>query len=212
MTARYLIGLTGNIACGKSVVAGMLAELGAEVIDADRLVHRLMEPGTESSHAIVRRFGPSIQRPDGSIDRAALGGIVFRDPSALADLEAILHPGARRLAEERIAATERPVVVLEAIKLIEAGWHDRVNSVWVVTCPRERQIERLMRDRGLGRGEAEMRVDVQAPAAEKLRYADVVIENAGDLAETRRQVEAAWKATGGPYAPEGHHPRGEHDR
>lgn len=191
---RYLIGLTGNIACGKSAVARMLAELGAEVIDADRLVHRLMEPGTESWQAIVRRFGPPIQRPDGTIDRKVLGEIVFRDTAALADLEAILHPATRRLAEGMIAASSRPVVVLEAIKLIEAGWHQRVDSVWVVTCTRERQIERLMRDRGLSRSDAELRVDAQAPASEKLEHADVVIDNGGTMEDTRRQVEAAWKA------------------
>ena len=192
MTTKYLIGLTGNIACGKSAVAEMLARLGAEVIDADRLVHRLMEPGAESWQAIRRRFGPSIQRPDGAIDRKALGEIVFRDTAALADLEAILHPSVRRLAEELIAVSNRPVVVLEAIKLIEAGWHKIVDSLWVVACPREQQIERLMRDRGLNRGEAELRVGVQAPASEKLRHADVVIDNGGTLEDTRRQVEAAW--------------------
>ncbi len=196
MTTKYLIGLTGNIACGKSAVAAMLADLGAEVIDADRLVHRLMEPGTESWRAILRRFGPCIQRPDGTIDRKALGEIVFRDASALAGLEAILHPGTRRLAEEMIAASARPVVVLEAIKLIEAGWHRRVNSVWVVTCPRERQIERLMRDRGLSRAEAELRIDAQAPAEQKLRHANIVIDNSGDLEKARRQVLAAWTAAG----------------
>lgn len=194
MAPNYLIGLTGNIACGKSAVAKMLAELGAEVIDADRLVHQLMEPGTESWQAILRRFGPSIQRPNGTIDRKTLGEIVFRDAAALADLEAILHPATRRLTEEMIAASSRPVAVLEAIKLIEAGWHQHVDSVWVVVCPRERQIERLTRDRGLSRAEAELRVDVQAPVSEKLEHADVVIDNGGTLEDTRRQVEIAWRA------------------
>lgn len=189
---RYLIGLTGNIACGKSAVAAMLAQLGAEVIDADRLVHRLMEPETESWQAIVACFGRGILRPDGAIDRAALGEIVFRDPAALADLEAILHPAARKQAEARIAASTRPVVVLEAIKLIEAAWHRLVDSLWVVTCRRDQQIERLKRDRSLTQSEAELRVDAQPPAADKLRHARVVIDNSGPLEETRRQVEAAW--------------------
>ncbi len=189
---HYLIGLTGNIACGKSAVASMLAELGAEVIDADLLVHQLMEPGTESYEAVVGRFGRGILRPDGAIDRGRLGEIVFRDPQALEDLEAILHPAARRRAEERIAATDRRVVVLEAIKLIEAGWHERVDALWVVTCPREVQIQRLMRGRGYSRAEAEHRVDVQSPAAEKLKHATVVIDNSGSLEDARRQVEEAW--------------------
>lgn len=189
---HYIIGLTGNIACGKSVVARMLADLGAEVVDADRLVHRLMEPGAEAWGPVVARFGRNILRPDGTIDRLRLGDIVFRDPAALTDLEAILHPGARRLAEEAIARSHKRVVVLEAIKLIEVGWRDRVDSLWVVSCPREKQIERLMRDRRLSRAEAELRVDAQSPQEEKLRQADVVIDNSGTLEETRMQVEAAW--------------------
>jgi dephospho-CoA kinase len=172
----------------------MLSALGAEVIDADLLVHRLMEPGTESWRAILLRFGASIQRPDGTIDRKALGELVFRDPAALADLESILHPGVRKLAEERIAVSDRPVVVLEAIKLVEGSWRDRVDSIWVVTCPREQQIERLMRDRGMSRDEAELRIDAQSPASEKLKHADVIIDNGGTVEGTRRQVEAAWEA------------------
>lgn len=189
---RYLIGLTGNIGCGKSTVAAMLAELGAEVIDADRLVHQLMEPGTERWRAIVERFGQGILRPDGTIDRARLGEVVFRDPAALADLEAILHPAARKLAEDRIASSRKPVVVLEAIKLIEAGWSRRVDSVWVVTCRREQQTERLRQSRGLSQAEAELRIKAQPPAEEKLKHADVVIDNSGPLEDTRHQVEAAW--------------------
>ncbi|HEX2922897.1 MAG TPA: dephospho-CoA kinase, partial [Chloroflexota bacterium] len=133
---HYLIGLTGNIGCGKSAVAGMLADLGAEVVDADLLVHQLMSPGSESWQAIVNRFGRGILRPDDGIDRRALGEIVFRDPAALADLEAILHPATRRLVEERIAASKSAVVVVEAIKLIESGWYRRLDALWVVACPR----------------------------------------------------------------------------
>ena len=189
---KYLIGLTGNIACGKSTVARILAELGADVIDADRLVHLLMEPGGDCWRAIVARFGQGILRPDGTIDRARLGEIVFRDPAALAELESMLHPAARKLAERRIAASRKPVVVLEAVKLVEAGWRPLVDSLWVVICRREQQIERLMRERGLSRAEAKLRVDAQPPADEKLKQADVVIDNSGPLEETRRQVQEAW--------------------
>ncbi len=189
---HYLIGLTGNIGCGKSTVAAMLSELGAEVIDADQLVHQLMEPGTTGWHSIVQRFGQGILRPDGSIDRARLGEIVFRDRAALADLEAITHPAARKLAEERIAISRKPVVVLEAIKLIEAGWSRRVDSVWVVTCRRGQQIDRLRRSRGLSQAEAELRVEAQPPAVEKLKHADLVIDNSGTLEETYRAVRNAW--------------------
>jgi dephospho-CoA kinase len=190
---RTLIGLTGNIACGKSTVARMLAELGAEVIDADRLVHELMAPGTESWQAVLRRFGREITRADGTIDRAKLGSIVFQNPEALRGLERILHPEVRKVAEARIAASEQPVVVLEAIKLIEGRWHERADSVWVVTCDREQQVRRLMETRGMQRSEAETRVDAQAPPEEKVRHADVVIDNGGSLDQTRAQVEAAWR-------------------
>ncbi len=189
---HYLIGLTGNIGCGKSTVAGMLGELGAEVIDADRLVHQLMEPGSAIWRDIVERFGQGILRSDGTIDRSRLAEVVFRDPRDLADLEAILHPATRKLAEGRIAASRKPVVVLEAIKLIEAGWHRRADCVWVVTCRREQQIERLRRSRGLSPADAELRIEAQSPPAEKLKHADVVIDNSGTLEDTRRQVEAAW--------------------
>jgi len=189
---HYIIGLTGNIGCGKSTVARMLAELGAEIIDADALVHELMEPGTECWRAIVEQFGLGTLRPNGTIDRGRLGEIVFRDPAALSRLEKIIHPAARKLVESRIEASRKPVIVVEAVKLIEAGWHRRVNSVWVVTCRREQQIKRLMRTRGLTAAEAELRVGAQSPAAEKLKYADVVIDNSGTLEETRHQVEAAW--------------------
>lgn len=193
MAARYLIGLTGNIACGKSLVAGMLAELGAEVIDADVLVHGLMEPGAECWEPIVRRFGRGILRPDGSIDRSVLGDLVFRDPASLRDLERILHPAVRRLAEVSIAASDRRVVVLEAIKLIESGWRERVDQLWVVTCEREQQVARLGRDRGLSREDAEVRIDAQPPQAEKVGHATVVIDNSGTIEATRAQVEAAWR-------------------
>ncbi len=190
----YLIGLTGNIGCGKSAVAKMLAELGAEVIDFDKLVHQLMEPGTDCWRAIVEQFGPTILRPNGIVDRKRLGEVVFRDAAALAKLEGITHPAVRRAAEDRIASSSKQVLVLEAIKLIEGGWHRRVDAVWVVTCDREQQIKRLMRTRGFSLSEAELRVDAQAPASEKLKHADVVIDNSGSLEDTRSQVDAVWRA------------------
>ena len=200
---RHLIGLTGNIACGKSSVAAMLAEMGAEVIDADALVHQLMVPGSDSWREIVETFGQGTLSHEGTIDRGQLGEVVFRDPVALDQLEAILHPRVRRLAEERIAASPSPVVVLEAIKLIEAGWASRVDSVWVVTCRRAQQLERLRARRGLSLAEAELRVRAQSPAAEKLKHADVVIDNSGSPRETRAQVENGWarKVKGGGLLP-----------
>lgn len=189
----FVIGLTGNIACGKSTVGRMLAELGAQYVDADALVHELLRPGTEQTAAVARRFGPEVLGPDGGVDRAKLGRIVFRDPAALRDLEQILHPAVIARVREIVAQSTSPVVVVDAIKLIESGLHREVQSVWVVTCRPEQQEERLVRLRGLSPEEAAVRIAAQPPADEKLKHADVVIDNSGSLAETRRQVEAAWK-------------------
>lgn len=197
----YIIGLTGNIGTGKSTVARMLADLGAEVIDADRLAHEVMAPHTPEWQQVVERFGRSILRPDETIDRRALGAIVFADPAALRDLEAILHPAVRARIRARFAAAERPVVVVEAIKLLEGGLYLEVDAVWVVTATREVQLERLMRLRGLTRAEAETRVDAQAPQAEKVARADVVIDNSDGLDRTREQVLAAWRAIEASTAP-----------
>jgi dephospho-CoA kinase len=191
---RYLICLTGNIATGKSTVAGMLAELGATVIDADRAVHELMRQGSGVYDAIVAAFGPQIADSDGEIERGELGRIVFNDPAELRRLEEIVHPAVGVEVRRRVWEAETPVVVIEAIKLIEAGWHHTCQTLWVTTCPAEQQIERLMADRALSFEEAEQRVNAQPPQMEKIRLADVVIDTSGDMAETRRQVELAWQA------------------
>ena len=193
---KYLIGLTGNIAAGKSVVARMLAELGADVIDADALVHDLQRKGTPTYDAIVAEFGPGILRADGEIDRRALGAIVFADPARLRVLEAILHPAVLLESQRRMSQAVTDVVVYEAIKLIEAGRHTLCDAVWVVTAPREAQITRLMRTRGLSEAEARQRIDAQPPAEEKLKYATLVIDNGGSLTATRAQVERAYAAIG----------------
>ncbi len=190
----YVIGLTGNIACGKSTIGRMLEELGAEYVDADVLVHKLMEPSTPQYHQIVQWFGRSILREDGTIDRRRLGNIVFHDPAALRELEQILHPGVRPLIRERIAKSRRPVVVVDAIKLIESGLYREVDSVWVVVCRPEQQRQRLRETRGLSDEEIEARLRSQPPQEEKLPYADVVIDNSGSLESTRRQVEEAFRS------------------
>lgn len=191
---RYLIGLTGNIATGKSAVARMLAELGARSIDADRVAHEVMRHGTPTWQAVVGAFDPTILAPDGEIDRKRLGKIVFTDPDALHRLEAIVHPAVGLAVSEAIAATTERVVVVEAIKLIEAGMHRAYHALWVTTCPAEIQIARLVSQRGLSKGEARLRVEAQPPQAEKVALADVVIDTGGTLEDTRRQVLAAWEA------------------
>lgn len=194
MAASYVIGLTGNIASGKSLVSHLLAERGADVIDADYMAHETLLAGTEETAAIAERFGLGVIGPEGAVDRAALGRIVFADPVALADLEAIVHPGARRRILQRVADSNAAVAVIEAIKLLEGPLVDHVNAVWVVTATRATRTRRLVEERGMPPEEAAGRVDAQNPEEEKVRRADVVIANDGSLDDLRRQVDAAWQA------------------
>ncbi len=188
-----IVGLTGNISTGKSTVARMLAELGAETIDADKVAHEVMRAGTPVHAAIVEAFGREVLAPDGQIDRERLGKIVFAGPAALARLEAVVHPATLEAVARRIAATESDVVVVEAIKLIEAGMADAYDSLWVTTCRPEQQVERIVATRGLSRVEAMQRVRAQPSQAEKIARADVVIDTSGTLAQTRQQVQEAWR-------------------
>ena len=187
-----LIGLTGNIATGKSMVARMLAELGAHVIDADRVAHEVMAPNGPAYDAVVSAFGPAILAPDGAIDRGQLGAIVFRDPNALQRLEAAVHPATIAEVTRRITEASEPVVVVEAIKLIEAGMHQGYDALWVVTAPRSLQIIRLVSTRGLTEEAAALRVDSQPSQEEKVAVADLVIINDSDLDALREKVHAAW--------------------
>jgi len=187
-----LIGLTGNIATGKSVVAQMLAELGAFVIDADRVAHEVMAPDGPAYDAVIEAFGSAILSSDGTIDRGKLGEIVFRDPEALQRLEAAVHPATIAEVTLRILQAKAPVVVVEAIKLIEAGMHRAYDALWVVTAPRWLQIERLVNERGLTEEAAALRVDAQPPQEEKATVADLVMVNDGSLEALREQVQAAW--------------------
>ncbi len=199
----YVIGLTGNIATGKSTVAGMLAELGARVIDADALAHQVVRAGTPAWRQVVDQFGREIVQEDGEIDRARLGAQVFADPAAMARLEAIVHPAVIAEAGRLLEAIDKDsgpatagrarVAVLEAIKLIESGMRRRCDELWVVTCPREQQVERLIRTRGLSRSEAELRIDAQPPQADKVALADVVIDNSHSVEETGVQVRREWQ-------------------
>ncbi len=189
---RILIGLTGNIATGKSEVARMLSTLGACVIDADKVAHEVMAPGGPAYEAVVGAFGRTILAPDGSIDRGKLGAIVFRDAQALRRLEAAVHPATTAEVARRIVEADEPVIVVEAIKLIEAGMHRHYDALWVVTAPRPLQIARLVDTRGLSDEEAALRVDAQPPQEEKAAVADLVIANDGDLDALRKKVRAAW--------------------
>jgi dephospho-CoA kinase len=214
----YLIGLTGNIACGKSTVLAMLRERGARVLDADRVTHELQRPGEPVYAAIVTAFGAGIlAEPGGPIDRRKLGAIVFADPAALRRLEQIVHPAVREritawLASLRLEARglrredesesqasslkpqASPIAVIDAIKLLEGGWKQVCDAIWVVTCRPEQQLERLIAARGMSEEEARGRIAAQPPQADKVALADVVIDNSGALEQTRQQVDAAWAA------------------
>ena len=190
----FLLGLTGNIACGKSTVGKLLAErYAADYVDADLLVHQLYEAGTPETAAVAARFGADLLREDGTVDRRRLGDRVLGDPAALRELEAILNPGVRGAIERRIASSSAAVVVLDAIRLIEAGLYQRCDAVWVVACDREVQIQRLMDSRAMTREQAALRVDSQRPIEEKIAHATEVIQNRGSLDDLAEQVDAAWQ-------------------
>ena len=191
-----LIGLIGPIGCGKSTVAGWLAERGAAVIDADELTLELMAPGTPLTEAIVDRFGPEFRLPDGLLDRAALGRLVFSDRGRLAELEGLVHPvfddRLHRLVEEMSAAGPT-AVVLEAIKLVEAGQAAACDEVWLIVCDPEAQLARLI-GRGMPESDARQRVAAQADSLASWQAAATrVIRTDGAPAAVARAVAAAFE-------------------
>ncbi len=186
------IGLTGNIATGKSHIGAVLCELGALHIDADRVAHEMLAPGGAAYAGVVAHFGPDILAPDDTIDRRALGAIVFSDPAALRRLEALVHPSTIAEIERRIVVSGAPVVVVEAIKLLESGMAETYDAIWVATCAEEEQVARLQASRGLERTEALRRIRAQPPQVEKLARADVIIHTDGPKEATRAQVVAAY--------------------
>lgn len=190
---KLIIGLTGNIATGKSAVMRLAAERGALTIDADRVVHEIMDEDVEMQAALAVAFGAEVRREDGRIDRAALGEIVFNDPQALQDLEAMIHPAVRRRVVKRIQESEATVVFIEAIKLLEGGLAQACHQVWVTRCTRQRQQERLQICRGLPPDEANTRIDAQPPQEEKVALADVVIDTNGYMRDTAAQFQMAWQ-------------------
>lgn len=189
---KYVIGLTGNIAVGKSLVRQRLQELGAYAIDADRIAHQVMMPGGPAFQAILAAFGPQILGGDGQVDRAALGRIVFSDLAALKRLEAITHPVIHETIDRLVKHSEKEVAVIEAIKLLEGRLKDAVDAVWVVHAAPQTQHQRLISQRGLSPEEARQRIQAQNSQADKIRQADVVIHNDGDIADTLKQVQAHW--------------------
>lgn len=188
-----VIGLTGGIGSGKSTVSAMLAERGAVVVDADAIVRDLQRPGTPVFRAMVDRFGPGIVAADGTLDRPAVAAVVFGDPAALADLNAIVHPAvgeeiARRLAAE--AGTDH-VVVLDVPLLVESG-RGGVAGVVVVDVDAEVAVARLVAHRGMTEADARARMARQASREQRLARADRVVDNSGTIDDLRRQVDAVW--------------------
>lgn len=182
----YVIGLTGGIASGKSTAAKALREMGATVIDADATSHALTAPGGSAAEAIQERFG--------TLDRRALGRIVFSDDRARRDLNAIVHPLVRREMQREIYAATTPVVVLDVPLLYESGMESMADEVWVVYAPRQVQAARIMARDDLPREAAEARIDSQMPTEEKLARADVAIDTSGPLSRTREVLEEHWTA------------------
>jgi|AMWB02.1.fsa_nt_gi dephospho-CoA kinase len=191
-----IIGLTGGIASGKSLVGDMLASWGAVVVDADKLAREVVEPGEPAYRAIVERFGAGVLREDGTLDRTALGRIVFSDAAARGDLERIVHPAiaqlaARRFERERQRGT--PLLFYVVPLLFETGMTARFDEVWLVYVDGETQVERLMKRDGIDRAEALRKIGAQLPLAEKLARSQVVIDNSGDPGATEKLVRKEWE-------------------
>ncbi len=190
-----VIGLTGGIGSGKSTVSQCLAELGAVIIDADKVGHEAFKPDTPAWHDVVATFGRQVIAPGGEIDRKKLGEIVFNSPESLTRLNQIMHPRMYEMMKAKIEEYRRQgvdVVVLEAAVLLEANWTPLVDEVWVTVVSEETVLERLKQQRGLAREQTLARIRSQLSSEERTRRADVVINNDGDLDEMRARVKELW--------------------
>jgi len=191
-----VIGLTGNFGTGKTTVSQSLAELGAIIIDADRLGHELLQPHSQAYQEVVAAFGKAILRPNREIDRDKLGQLVFADATALAQLNRIMHPRMYKLAQERIEQYRKQgttVAVLEAALLIEAGWTPLVDQVWVTVAPDHAIVNRLKNQRGLAEGQILVRLRSQMSPEEKTKRADAVIDTDCPLNDLKTKVTNLWQ-------------------
>jgi dephospho-CoA kinase len=193
-----IVGLTGGIGSGKSLVAAEFKRLGANVIDADAVLRELTRPGLPAYKAIEAEFGPGVLNDDATINRASLGRIVFCDPEKLARLNAITHPGIIGVIEERVVEFEKSrspgaVTVVDAPLLIEVGLHEKMDRVVVVSADESRQVERVMERDGLGRAETLRRIHTQMPTSEKAALADFVIDGNGSVEETVAAARDVYK-------------------
>jgi len=190
-----IIGITGNIATGKSVVGRMLANSGALEIDADVVANRMLYPNGPSYHPVLKAFGEKILTESGLISRKKLGEIVFPDPEKLLELEKLLHPAVTTSIQARIKITSQPVVVIEAIKLLESNLVDICDAIWVSHASIDHQMERLMNTRNMTRTEALSRIGAQPPQSEKLKRANFVINTEGSFKDTWEQIQDALNDT-----------------
>ena len=190
---KHIIGLTGNIATGKSVVRKMLEHLGAYTIDADALSHRVISKGAPGYQPVLDKFGTWLLDKDGQIDRTKLGRLVFADGQALVQLEDIIHPFVVQAVEVLIKRSTQTVVVVEAIKLLESDLRLQCDTLWVTDAPPAVQVERLVRKRGLSQEDALQRIHSQSAQKEKLAVAKVIINNNGSYDDLWKQVNEAWK-------------------
>ncbi len=198
---KYVIGLTGNIATGKSVVRKMLEHLGTYGIDADALAHRAIAKGGPGHKLVIKHFGDWIVDEEGHIDRGRLAKVVFSDSKALKKLENIVHPLVSHAVDILVRRASQSVVVIEAIKLLETDLAAGCDTIWVVHAPKKLQIQRLMHKRHLSEAAARQRADAQAPQERKLRAAKVVIQNDNSFESTWEQVQAAWADLPKPREP-----------
>ena len=189
---KYIIGVTGNICVGKSEVCKILADLGAQIIDADIVAHDVMKSSSLVFQDIIATFGVNILNNSGEIDRKLLGNIVFSDKSALKKLESLLHPTIRAKIEETILNYQEGVIVIEAIKLLETGLSDYCDSVWVVNASYNKRLARLTERDNINIEEAQNRLHMQSSQELKLQRADVIIENESSLDVTYAQIWREW--------------------
>jgi dephospho-CoA kinase len=194
------IGLTGGIACGKSTVASMLVNLGAILIDADQIAREVVMPGRPALQQIVERFGPEVILPDGALHRKALGAIIYKDPSARKDLDAITHPWIRQTMWDQMHQAEETypdtLVVVDVPLLYESKLQGYFQKVMVVYVSEELQLQRLLERDKLSLEEAEQRLQAQMPIEEKKLLADIIIDNSGSLADTEKQIQMLWQRKG----------------
>ena len=193
------IGLTGGIGTGKSTVTNILSELGATILDADKVGHEIYLPGGPAYDDVMAAFGKGIIAADGTIDRKLLGPIVFADPAALKRLNAIVHPKMfvrmRAMVDEIRHKGDQAPIVIEAAILIEANWIPLFDEIWLITANREQVVERIERERGLKPEQTEARIKAQLPDEERRRHASIIIANDGTINDLRAQLAEIWRAT-----------------